>query len=518
MSALSRAGSAFGFGQEEQRRLDALADVLGVGEAELEEDRVDVLLDRPLGEDERVGDRRVALALGDLGEDLALARRSARPAASARRAAWRRRAARRSSSPCTEPPAATASIAATQLGAVVDALLEQVGAALGAGLEQRQRVGGLGVVGSGRRRRSPGASRAAARPARMPSSVLVGGIRMSVTTTSGRSLSTAASSEGRSPHEATTSHRRARRPGSARRPRGRSGCHRPRRWQRAYTVRIARCGHRRIGRMVQVERDIRRGRPRVIWRRLRRSGPATSRSRPPWAVAHEHPSPALARSVDARSRVGARAPARRPVSVAASSSSRRLTTARRSSARRCATRPRSSADLAAGRPRHRRALPVGPALVAGRLHRRARRQRPAARRAAPAAAREPARPAGGQHGRGRRGALLLRRLIGPRAAMDRAEQVGGLFAALAVATAISATVGMVSMLAGGVITAVEAPTFWRTWWLGDVAGRIGRGAPGARVGQRSRRRVAAAADHRGRPADRRRRDARRARRVHRASP
>ena len=70
------------------------------------------------------------------------------------------------------------------------------------------------------------------------------------------------------------------------------------------------------------------------------------------------------------------------------------------------------------------------------------------------------------------GALLLRRLIGPRAAIDRAEQVGGLFAALAVATAISATVGMVSMLAGGVITAGEAPTFWRTWWLGDVAGAL----------------------------------------------
>jgi signal transduction histidine kinase len=70
------------------------------------------------------------------------------------------------------------------------------------------------------------------------------------------------------------------------------------------------------------------------------------------------------------------------------------------------------------------------------------------------------------------GALLLRRLIGPRAAVDRAEQVGGLFAALAVATAISATVGMASMLAGGVISAGEAPTFWRTWWLGDVAGAL----------------------------------------------
>jgi signal transduction histidine kinase len=70
------------------------------------------------------------------------------------------------------------------------------------------------------------------------------------------------------------------------------------------------------------------------------------------------------------------------------------------------------------------------------------------------------------------GALLLRRLIGPRAALDRAEQVGGVFAALAIATAISATVGTVSMLAGGVISAPEAPTFWRTWWLGDVAGGL----------------------------------------------
>jgi signal transduction histidine kinase len=70
------------------------------------------------------------------------------------------------------------------------------------------------------------------------------------------------------------------------------------------------------------------------------------------------------------------------------------------------------------------------------------------------------------------GALLLRRLIGPRAGLDRAEQVGHVFAALAIATAISATVGMVSMLAGGVISASEARTFWRTWWLGDLAGGL----------------------------------------------
>jgi signal transduction histidine kinase len=70
------------------------------------------------------------------------------------------------------------------------------------------------------------------------------------------------------------------------------------------------------------------------------------------------------------------------------------------------------------------------------------------------------------------GALLLRRLIGPRAALDRVDQVGGLILVLAVATAISATIGMASMLAGGVIDASEIATFWRTWWLGDLAGGL----------------------------------------------
>ncbi len=70
------------------------------------------------------------------------------------------------------------------------------------------------------------------------------------------------------------------------------------------------------------------------------------------------------------------------------------------------------------------------------------------------------------------GAVLLRRLIGPRAALDRTQQVGGLLVALGIATAVSATVGAVSMLAGGVIEGSEAPTFWRTWWLGDTAGAL----------------------------------------------
>jgi signal transduction histidine kinase len=70
------------------------------------------------------------------------------------------------------------------------------------------------------------------------------------------------------------------------------------------------------------------------------------------------------------------------------------------------------------------------------------------------------------------GAILLRRLLGSGAALDRVEQVAGMFAALAIATAISATIGMTSMLAGGVISGPEAPTFWRTWWLGDLAGAL----------------------------------------------
>ena len=70
------------------------------------------------------------------------------------------------------------------------------------------------------------------------------------------------------------------------------------------------------------------------------------------------------------------------------------------------------------------------------------------------------------------GAILLRRLIGPGAALDRTEQVGGMLLALGIATAISATVGTLSMLAGGVIEGSEALTFWRTWWLGDTSGGL----------------------------------------------
>ena len=70
------------------------------------------------------------------------------------------------------------------------------------------------------------------------------------------------------------------------------------------------------------------------------------------------------------------------------------------------------------------------------------------------------------------GAVLLRRLIGRSATFERSEHVSGMILAVGIATAISATVGTVSMLAGGVISGPEIPKFWRTWWLGDTAGGL----------------------------------------------
>jgi hypothetical protein len=91
--------------------------------SELQEDRVDVLLDGALGEDESVGDRRVALAPGDLGEDLALA--PGQSASGERSSApWRRRAARRSWSP-SRAAGRDGLDRRDQLSAVVHALLEQ---------------------------------------------------------------------------------------------------------------------------------------------------------------------------------------------------------------------------------------------------------------------------------------------------------------------------------------------------------------------------------------------------------
>jgi signal transduction histidine kinase len=68
--------------------------------------------------------------------------------------------------------------------------------------------------------------------------------------------------------------------------------------------------------------------------------------------------------------------------------------------------------------------------------------------------------------------LILRRLVGRRAAMDRLGQVGAVFAAVAVGEALSATVALVARQMGGLIETSEMGVFWRSWWLGGLAGGL----------------------------------------------
>ena len=68
--------------------------------------------------------------------------------------------------------------------------------------------------------------------------------------------------------------------------------------------------------------------------------------------------------------------------------------------------------------------------------------------------------------------IILRRLIGPRAGMDRLAHVGAVLLAVGTGEAISATVAMVALWAGEVIDGSEMAVFWRSWWLGGVAGGL----------------------------------------------
>jgi signal transduction histidine kinase len=68
--------------------------------------------------------------------------------------------------------------------------------------------------------------------------------------------------------------------------------------------------------------------------------------------------------------------------------------------------------------------------------------------------------------------MILQRLVGRRAAMDRLAQVGAVFVAVAVGEAISATVAVLSRWAGGVLEVSEMGVFWRSWWLGGLAGGL----------------------------------------------
>src|SRR5829696_1518027 len=136
---------AVGVREEHQRRFDPLADVLRIGEAQLEEDRVDVLLDGALRQEQRLGDRRVALALGDLREHFPLAGRqlvqgrALRTAASGHERLDDLRVDQRSA-------LGDRADGGHELGSVVHALLEQIGATVRATLEQRERVERIGEL------------------------------------------------------------------------------------------------------------------------------------------------------------------------------------------------------------------------------------------------------------------------------------------------------------------------------------------------------------------------------------
>jgi signal transduction histidine kinase len=69
-------------------------------------------------------------------------------------------------------------------------------------------------------------------------------------------------------------------------------------------------------------------------------------------------------------------------------------------------------------------------------------------------------------------ALVIRRLLVRDPPLDSLGGIVRLVGTIAIATAISATIGPLSLLAGEVISAGELPMVARTWWLGDAAGAL----------------------------------------------
>jgi class 3 adenylate cyclase/integral membrane sensor domain MASE1 len=71
------------------------------------------------------------------------------------------------------------------------------------------------------------------------------------------------------------------------------------------------------------------------------------------------------------------------------------------------------------------------------------------------------------------GAWLLQRVAGFRPSLDRIRDIIALVVlAGGVSTAISASIGVSSLLLAGEIDGGEFPSVWRTWWLGDMLGDV----------------------------------------------
>ncbi|TML10943.1 MAG: hypothetical protein E6G31_12115 [Actinobacteria bacterium] len=69
-------------------------------------------------------------------------------------------------------------------------------------------------------------------------------------------------------------------------------------------------------------------------------------------------------------------------------------------------------------------------------------------------------------------AYLIRKLVRSGRPLDSVAGVCGLLVAIFAGTAVSATVGPLSLRLGGVLTTSDLPHVWHTWWLGDTAGAL----------------------------------------------
>jgi len=69
-------------------------------------------------------------------------------------------------------------------------------------------------------------------------------------------------------------------------------------------------------------------------------------------------------------------------------------------------------------------------------------------------------------------AAILLRQVGFHLALDRLGDVLALMLAASLATMVSATIGVVSLCAGGVQPWGSAPILWGVWWLGDAIGAL----------------------------------------------
>jgi signal transduction histidine kinase len=69
-------------------------------------------------------------------------------------------------------------------------------------------------------------------------------------------------------------------------------------------------------------------------------------------------------------------------------------------------------------------------------------------------------------------AYLIRKLVRSGRPLDSVAGVCGLLVAIFAGTAVSATVGPLSLWLGDVLSTSDLPHVWHTWWLGDTAGAL----------------------------------------------